>query len=51
MSLGELEGVADDDPYGIQWQAWWRPVPARLTVPELLPQCPAWCYTRRDGRL
>jgi hypothetical protein len=33
-------GVADDDPYGAQWQAWWRPVLARLTVPELLPQCP-----------
>jgi hypothetical protein len=51
MSPGRLEGVADDDPYGIQWQAWWRLVPARLTAPELLPQCPAWDCTRGGGRL
>jgi hypothetical protein len=51
MSPGGLEGVADDDPYGIQWQAWRRPVPACLTVSELLPQCPAWCCTRGGGRL
>jgi hypothetical protein len=37
MSLGGLEGVADVDLYGIQWQSWWRPVLARLTAPELLP--------------
>jgi hypothetical protein len=35
--LGGLEGVADVDPYGIQWQSWRRPVPARFTAPELLP--------------
>jgi hypothetical protein len=34
MSSSGLEGVADDDPYGAQWQAWWRPVLARLTAPE-----------------
>jgi hypothetical protein len=51
LSSGGLEGVADDDPYGIQWQAWWHPVPARLTAPELLPQCPAWYCTRGGGRL
>jgi hypothetical protein len=41
MSPGGLKGVDDVDPYEIQWQAWRRPVPARFTVPELLPQCPA----------
>jgi hypothetical protein len=51
MSPGGLEGVADDDPYGIQWQAWGRPVLARLTAPELLPQCQAWGCTRGGGRL
>jgi hypothetical protein len=51
MSPGGLEGVADVDPYGIQWQAWWRPVLTRLTAPELLPQCPAWGCTRGGGRL
>jgi hypothetical protein len=51
MSPGGLEGVADDNPYGIQWQAWWRPVPARPTAPKLLPQCPAWRCTRGGGRL
>jgi hypothetical protein len=35
-SPGGLEGVADDDPYGIQWQAWRRPVSACLTAPEWL---------------
>jgi hypothetical protein len=40
MSLGGLEGAADVDPYGMQWQVWRRPVPARFTVPELLLQCP-----------
>jgi hypothetical protein len=37
MSPGGLEGAADVDPYGMQWQVWRRPVPARFTVPELLP--------------
>jgi hypothetical protein len=40
MSPGGLEGVADVDPYGVQWPAWRRPVPARSATPELLPQCP-----------
>jgi hypothetical protein len=51
MSSGGLEGAADDDPYGIQWQAWWRSVLARLTAPELLAQCPAWGCTQGGGRL
>jgi hypothetical protein len=51
MSPGSLEGVADNDPYGIQRQAWWRPVLARLTAPELLPQCPEWGCTRGGGHL
>jgi hypothetical protein len=46
MSPGGLEGVADVDPYEIQWQAWRRPVPACFTAPELLPQCSAWGCTR-----
>jgi hypothetical protein len=50
-SSSGLEGVADDDPYGAQWQAWQRPVLARLTALELLPQCPAWCCMRGGGRL
>jgi hypothetical protein len=33
---GGLEGVADVDLYGIQWQAWRRPVPAYLMAPEWL---------------
>jgi hypothetical protein len=44
-----LEGVVDVDPYGIQWRAWRRPVPARSTAPELLPQCPAWGCMRGGG--
>jgi hypothetical protein len=51
MSPGGLEGAADVDPYGIQWQAWRRPVPACFTAPELLPQCPTWDCTRGGGRL
>jgi hypothetical protein len=46
MSPGGFEGVADVDPYGIQWWAWRRPVPTRSTAPELLPQCPTWGCTR-----
>jgi hypothetical protein len=41
MSSGGLEGVADVDPYGAQWQVRQRPVPACVAVPELLPQRPA----------
>jgi hypothetical protein len=37
MSPGGLKGAVDVDPYGMQWQVWRRPVPARFTVPELLP--------------
>jgi hypothetical protein len=31
-----LEEAVDGDPYGVQWQAWRCPVPARSTTPELL---------------
>jgi hypothetical protein len=34
MLPGGLEGVADVDPYWIQWQSWRRPVPARFTAPK-----------------
>jgi hypothetical protein len=50
MSSGGLEGVADVGPYGAQWQVRQRPVPACLTVPELLLQRPAWSCTHRRGR-
>jgi hypothetical protein len=50
MSPGGLEGVADVDPYGMQWQVWRRPVPARFTAPELLPQRPVWGCTCGGGR-
>jgi hypothetical protein len=50
MSPGGLEGVADVDPYGVQWQAWRRPVIAHPTAPGLLPQCPAWDCTRGGDR-
>jgi hypothetical protein len=50
MSPGGLGGVADVDPYGIQWQVRRRPVPARFTAPELLPQCLVWGCTRGGGR-
>jgi hypothetical protein len=50
MSSGGLEGVADVGSYGAQWQVRQRPVPARSTAPELLPQCLAWVCTRRGGR-
>jgi hypothetical protein len=48
MSPGGLEGVADVDPYGIQWR---RPVPACFIAPKLLPQCSAWGCMRGGGRL
>jgi hypothetical protein len=41
MSSDRLEGVADVGPYEAQWQVRRRPVPARSTVLELLPQRPA----------
>jgi hypothetical protein len=50
MSTGGPAGVDDVDPYGMQWQAWRRPVPTCFTAPELLPQCPAWGCTRGGGR-
>jgi hypothetical protein len=50
MSPGGLEGIADIDPYRMQWQAWRRPVPACFTASGLLPQCPAWGCTRGGGR-
>jgi hypothetical protein len=31
-----LEEAVDEDPYGIQWQAWRRLVPACLMAPEWL---------------
>jgi hypothetical protein len=50
MSPGGLEGAADVDPYGAQWRVWQRPIPARFTAPELLPQCSAWGCTRGGSR-
>jgi hypothetical protein len=50
MSSGGLERVADVGPYGAQWQVRQRPVPACLTVPELLLQRSAWSCTRCRGR-
>jgi hypothetical protein len=38
MPLDGLEGVADAGPYEAQWKVRRRPVPARSTVLELLPQ-------------
>jgi hypothetical protein len=38
MSSDGLKGAADVGPYGAQWQVRRRPVPARSTVLELLPQ-------------
>jgi hypothetical protein len=49
MSSDGLEGVADVGPYGAQWQVRRRPVPARSTALELLPQRPAWVRTRGGG--
>jgi hypothetical protein len=49
MSSDGLEGVADVGPYGAQWQVRWRPVPARSTALELLPQRPVWVRTRGGG--
>jgi hypothetical protein len=49
MSSGGFEGVADVGPYGAQWQVRQRPVPARSTASELLPQCPTWVCTRGGG--
>jgi hypothetical protein len=49
MSSGGFEGAADVGPYGTQWQVRWRPVPARSTASGLLPQRPAWVFTRGGG--
>jgi hypothetical protein len=49
MSSDRLEGVADVGPYGSQWQERRRPVPARSTALELLPQRPARACTRGDS--
>jgi hypothetical protein len=49
MSSDRLEGVADVGPYGAQWQVRRRPVPARSTALELLPQRPAHACTRGDS--
>jgi hypothetical protein len=49
MSLDGLERVADVGPYEAQWQVRQRPVPARSTVLELLPQRPA-CGSYARGR-
>jgi hypothetical protein len=43
-------GSRDGDPYGLQWQAWRRPVPACSTALEWLQQCTAWCCRGGDGR-
>jgi hypothetical protein len=45
MSSGGFEGVADVGPYETQWQVRRRPVPARCTAPELLPQRLVWVRT------
>jgi hypothetical protein len=50
MSLGGLEGAVGIDPYGMQWQVWRRPIPARFTVPVLLLQRLAWGCTRGGSR-
>jgi hypothetical protein len=49
MSSGGFEGVADVGPYGAQWQVRQRPVLARSTASELLPQRPAWVCTCGGG--
>jgi hypothetical protein len=49
MSSDGIEGVADVGSYGAQWQVRRRPVPARSTALELLPQRPAWVRTRGGG--
>jgi hypothetical protein len=49
MPLDGLEGVADVGPYEAQWQVRRRPIPARSTVLEPLPQRPA-CGSYVRGR-
>jgi hypothetical protein len=49
MSSDGLEGVAGVGPYEAQWQVRRRPVPARSTMLELLPQRPA-CGSYARGR-
>jgi hypothetical protein len=36
VSSDELKEAVDSGPYGLQWQAWRRSVPACLTAPKLL---------------
>jgi hypothetical protein len=39
LTVASSDGIGeavDGDPYGIQWQAWRRIVPACLTAPEWL---------------
>jgi hypothetical protein len=45
------EEAVDGDPYGVQWQAWRRPIHACSTAPELLRQCSAWRCRGGDGAL
>jgi hypothetical protein len=35
-----LKEAVDGDPYGAQWQAWWRPVPACPTATEFVVAVP-----------
>jgi hypothetical protein len=49
-SPGEPEGAVDGGPYGVQSQAWRRPVPVCPTALEWLQQCMAWCCRDGDGR-
>jgi hypothetical protein len=49
MSSDRLERVADVGPYEAQWQVRWRPVIARSTVSESLPQRLACARTRGGG--
>jgi hypothetical protein len=49
MSSDRLEGVADVGPFGAQLRVRRRPVPARSTVLESLPQRLACARTRGGG--
>jgi hypothetical protein len=46
VSSDGLEEAVDDDPYGIQWQAWRRPVPHGAGVVVTV----AWCCEHGGGR-
>jgi hypothetical protein len=45
-----LEVAVDVDPYGVQWQAWRRSVPACSTASEWLQQRQAWGCRYGGGR-